>query len=141
MPQKRMTEGFVKNSVLKWLSKNGWGHFEFDELHTHGVDIRARNVRYSRYYFIEAKGEGASRSGDEVAFVYSLGQIVTRMKDRQSTRNYYGLALPARAAQIALRRVPWQVANKLLLHVFSVTSDGKVTRYSPKDIKNLQLKG
>ena len=135
-----MTEGFVKNSVIKWLSKNGWGHLEFDELHTHGVDIRARNIKYSRYFFIEAKGESDTRSGSEVAFVYSLGQIITRMKDSGSTRNYYALALPAQSAQIALRRLPWQAARKLLLYVFSINSAGQVTRYSWRDLKTHQQK-
>ena len=134
-----MIEEFVKRTVIKWLARNGWGHFEYDDLHTHGVDIRARK-KYSRYFFIEAKGDSKSRSGREVAFVYSLGQVITRMKDSGSTRNYYGLALPARSAQIALRRIPWQVANKLLLHIFSVTADGKVNQYTPKDIKNHQIK-
>jgi len=87
---------------------------------------------------IEAKGEGKNRSGSEVAFVYSLGQIITRMKDGGSTRNYYGLALPARSAQIALRRIPWQVARKLLLHIFSVTADGMVTHYTWQDVREKQ---
>ncbi|MBI5906859.1 hypothetical protein HY857_02285 [Candidatus Saccharibacteria bacterium] len=138
MSNKKMTEDFVKNSVIKWLSRNGWGHFEFDELHTHGVDIRARNVRYSRYFFIEAKGESINRSGLEVAFIYSLGQIITRMKDSGLTRNYYGLALPANSAKIALRRISWQVAKKLLLYIFSVSADGKVIQYSWREIKDRQ---
>lgn len=138
-PGKLMTETFVKNAVVMWLSRNGWGtNLEIDELHRHGVDIKVRNNKYGRWFLIEAKGEGANRSGSEVAFVYSLGQIITRMKDGGSTRNYYGLALPAKSAQIALRRIPWQVAKKLLLYVFSVTADGKVERYDWKDLKSKQ---
>lgn len=140
MKGSQLSETFVKNAVIQWLSKNGWGHFEFDELHTHGVDIKAKNVRYGRYFFIEAKGQGTSRSGNEVAFVYSLGQIITRMKDGGSTRNYYGLALPADSAKIALRRIPWQVAKKLLLYVFSVSATGKITKYSWKELKAKQAK-
>lgn len=135
-PNTLMTETFVKHVVIKWLSRNGWGtNLEYGDLHEHGVDIRARNNKYSRYFLIEAKGEGKNHSGREVAFVYSLGQIITRMKDCGSTRNYYGLALPARSAQIALRRIPWQVAKKLLLYVFAVTSDGKVERHSWQDLR------
>ena len=140
-PNKPMSETFVKHATIKWLSRNGWGtNFQFDDLHTHGVDIRVRNNKYNRYFFVEAKGEGKNRSGSEVAFVYSLGQIITRMKDGGSTRNYYGLALPAKSAQIALRRIPWQVAKRLLLYVFSVTADGKVERYSWQDLKSRQDK-
>jgi len=138
VPDKKMTEDFVKAAVIKWLSRNGWGHFIFDELHTHGVDLRAKKNNYSRYIFIEAKGESVNRSGRENSFVYSLGQIITRMKDGGTTRNYYGLALPANSAQIAIRRIPWQVAKKLLIQVFSVTADGRVTEYTWREMKNRQ---
>ena len=135
-----MTEDDVKNAVIKWLSSHGWGYFKYDKLHTHGVDVRARKIGYNRYFFIETKGQGKNRSSSEVAFIYSLGQIITRMKDRGSTRNYYGLALPTRSAQIAIRRISWQVAGKLLLHIFSVSADGEVTYYTPSDIKKYQTK-
>lgn len=132
--QKIVSEDFVKNAVIKWLSSNGWGHFEFGKLHDHGPDIKARNHRCSRYYYVEAKGG----KYDEVGFVYSLGQIITRMKAGKSTRNYYGLALSQGSAKIALRRLPWQVAKKLLLCVFSVEDSGYVTQYSWKELKKLQ---
>ena len=132
---KKITEDFVKSSIIKWLSANNWGHFEFSGLHNHGVDIKAKNFKYSRYFFIETKGEGKIRQGDEVAFVYSLGQIVTRMKSGGSTRNYYALGLPEASAKIAIRRIPWQVSKKLLLYVFSVNKNGDVIQYSWKDIK------
>lgn len=132
---KKITEDFVKHSIIKWLSANGWGYFEFGGLHDHGVDLKAKNVKYSRYFFIETKGEGKIRQADEVAFVYSLGQIITRMKSGGSTRNYYALGLPEASAKIAIRRIPWQVAKKLLLFIFSVDKSGKVKQYSWQDIK------
>lgn len=139
-PNQPMTETFVKHAVIKWLSRNGWGtDIRFDELHTHGVDIRVRNNKYSRYFFIEAKGEGKKNPHSEVSFVYSLGQIITRMKDGGSTRNYYGLALPARSAQIAIRRLPWQAAKKLLLYIFSVSSDGTVSRFGWQELRSAQV--
>src|SRR3989344_3646372 len=107
---KIISEDFVKNSIIKWLSANGWGHFQFGDLHERGVDIKAKHHQYSRYFLIEAKGEGKIRQADEVAFVYSLGQIITRMKSGGVTRNYYALGLPEVSAKIALRRIPWQVA-------------------------------
>lgn len=107
------------------------GYFKYDKLHTHGVDIRARNVKYSRFYYIETKG------GDhnENAFINSLGQIITRMKDDKTTINYYGLGLPVKSAKIALRRLPWQVSKKLKLRVFSVAENGEVIQYTWKDLK------
>lgn len=128
----------MKQALIKWLSRNGWGHFVFDNLHTYGVDIRAKKANYGRYIFIEAKGESLSRTGAETSFVYSLGQIITRMKDGGSTRNYYGLALPEKSAKIAIRRIPWQVAKKLLLFIFSVSPDSTVVVYDWKNLKDRQ---
>jgi len=110
--EKKITEDFVKNSIIKWLSSNGWGHFQYGQLHDHGVDIKAKHVKYSRYFFIETKGEGKIRQADEFAFIYSLGQIITRMKSGGTTRNYYAIGLPEVSAKIAVRRIPWQVAKK-----------------------------
>ena len=55
---KILSEDFVKNSVIKWLSANGWGYFQFGGLRDKGVDIKAKHQKYSRYFLVEAKGEG-----------------------------------------------------------------------------------
>ena len=133
---KVISEDFIKNSIIKWLSSNGWGYFRFDELHTHGVDIRARAIKYARYFYIETKGQGRLNQSSEVAFVYSLGQIITRMKDTKSTRNYYALGLPEKSGKIALRRLPWQVAKKLHLSILSVSDEGTVTQYTWKEFQS-----
>jgi len=52
-----------------------------------------------------------------------------------AARYYYGLGLPESSARIAIRRLPWQVAKKLLLYIFSVDSAGKVKQYSWQDLK------
>lgn len=133
-----VSEKFVKQSVIKWLFKNGWGrNLQVGELRDRGVDIRVRHNDYARYFLIETKGEGKIRQADEVAFVYSLGQIITRMKAGRA-RYYYGLGLPEVSAKIAIRRVPWQVAKKLLLYIFSVDKSGKVKQYSWQDLKKIQ---
>ena len=113
------------------------GTFQLGGLRDKGVDIKAKHQKYSRYFLIEAKGEGKIRQTDEVAFVYSLGQIITRMQTDKSTRYYYGLALPESSAKIALRRLSWQVAKKLLLYVFIVNKNGNVVQHSWKDLKKL----
>lgn len=133
---KVISEDFVKDSIIKWLSCNGWGYFKFDKLHTHGVDIRARAVKYSRYFYIETKGQGKLKQSNEVAFIYSLGQIITRMKDDKSTINNYALGLPENSAKIAIRRLPWQVAKKLHLCILSVDDNGEVTQYKWKDFRD-----
>lgn len=134
-----MTEEFVKNAIIRHLSRNEWGtNLQFGTLREKGVDIKVRHNRYARYFLIECKGQGIGRGSSEVAFVYSLGQIISRMKTGGTTRYYYALGLPEKSAKIALRRLPWQVAKKLLLYVFSVTEDGKVVRYSWQDLKKHQ---
>lgn len=142
---KRISEEFVERSIIKYLSQNEWGtNLQFGGLREKGVDIKVRHNRYSRYFLIECKGQGKSinnksnNSHKEVAFVYSLGQIITRMKIGGSTRYYFGLGLPEDSAKIALRRLPWQVAKKLLLHVFSVDVKGKVKKYDWQELKKHQ---
>lgn len=141
---KPISEEFVKNQIIKYLSKNGWGtNLEFGTLRDKGVDIKVRHNLYSRYFLIETKGEGSvnsksQRSQRETHFVFGLGQIVTRMKTTGKTRYYYGLGLPESSAKIALRRLPWQVAKKLLLSVFSVDEAGKVTEYNWSKLQKLQ---
>jgi hypothetical protein len=139
-----LSEKFVKKAIVKWLFKNGWGtNLEIGELRDPGVDIRVRNNKYSRYFLIETKGEGSKlsnsrRSQRETHFVYGVGQIITRMKTGNS-RYYYGLGVPESIARIAIRRLPWQVAKKLLIYIFSVNAKGKVNVHSWKDLKASQV--
>jgi hypothetical protein len=139
---KIITERFVRRSVITFLARKGWDRgLREKETAERGVDIKVRHNKYARYFFIETKGESLSKSAksvSEVAFVYSLGQIITRMKVG-SARYYYGLGLPESSARIAIRRIPWQVAKKLLLYVFSVNNMGKVIQYSWRDLKKIQI--
>jgi len=134
-----MTEEFVKNSIIKYLSRKEWGtNLHFGSLRDRGVDVKVRHNRYSRYFLIECKGQGIGRGSSEVAFIYSLGQIISRMKSGGTTRYYYGVGLPEKSAKIAMRRLPWQVAKKLLLYVFSVDENGNVKQNSWQDLKKVQ---
>jgi len=136
-----MNERFVRRAIINYLARKGWDRgLREKETAEHGVDIKIRHNKYSRYFFIETKGESTSKSAKsvrETAFVYSLGQIITRMKTG-AARYYYGIGLPETVARIAIRRIPWQVAKKLLLYVFSVDAQGKVKQYSWQYLKNIQ---
>lgn len=117
-----MKEEFVKSSIIKYLSRKEWGtNLQFGGLRERGVDVKVRHNRYPRYFLIECKGQGIGRGSSEVAFVYSLGQIISRMKSGGTTRYYYGLGLPEISAKIALRRLPWQVAKKFYFMFFRAT--------------------
>lgn len=140
--QKTISEKFVKQSIIEWLFRHNWGrNLRMGELKDKGVDIRVRHNKYARYFLIETKGEGSAtskswRSQRETHFVYGLGQIITRMET--NARYYYGLGLPDSSAKIAIRRLPWKVAKKLLLYIFSVDKFGKVKQYSWQDLKRIQ---
>lgn len=140
---KIITERFVRRSVITFLARKGWDRgLREKETAEHGVDIKVRHNKYARYFFVETKGESSSKSAKsagEVAFVYYLGQIITRMKVGRA-RYYYGLGLPESSAKIAIRRIPWQVAKELLLYVFSVNKNGKVKRYNWQNLKKIQKK-
>ena len=135
--RKPLSEEFVKRAIIRWLSRRGWGYFDFDELHSHGVDVKAR--KGGRVIFIETKGESKKSSGNEVKFIYGLGQIVTRMRVVDAPRAFnYALGAPTAVAKIALRRIPWKFAKKLCVWVLAVSSDGQVKKYSWKDLKEKQ---
>jgi hypothetical protein len=136
-----LSERFVRRAIIDYLSRRGWGrNLREKETAEHGVDIKVWNNKYARCFLIETKGESTSKyvgSVSDTNFVNALGQIVTRMQ-AEKARYYYGLGLPASSARIAIRRIPWAVAKKLLLYVFSVDEKGKVTQYSWKDLKDAQ---
>ena len=80
---------------IGFLGTVGEGIMLKKETHEQGVDIKVCHNKYSRYFFIETKGESSAKSAKskkETVFVYSLGQIITRMKVG-SARYYYGLGL------------------------------------------------
>ena len=132
--KRKMSEEFVKNCVVIYLTSNGWKITKLANLRGKGVDIKAQ--KGNRYFFIEAKGQGERPQSSENAFVYSLGQIITRMKVVDAKHAYnYMIALPYESAQIAKRRIPWKLAEKLSLYVFSVRQNCSVKKLSWKDIK------
>lgn len=135
-------EEFVKHAIIRHLSANGWGtNLKFGSLTERKEDIRVRHNKYGRYFIIETKGDGTKRtsSKDEVNFVYGLGQLITRITTIKKGY-YYGLGLPEKSANKAIRRIPYQLANELKLHVFSVNDNGVVKEYKPSDLKKHQKK-
>ena len=139
--KKLISEKFVKQSIIKWLFRSGWGrNLEVGELRDQGVDIRVKNNKVSRFFLIETKGEGKTRQVSESTFVHSLGQIITRRKTGGTTRYYYGLGLPELSAKIALRRIPWQIAKKLYLIILSVNQREDVIEYDWTSLKKFQNK-
>lgn len=145
-----LTEDFVQEKIIDYLTNNGWSKsLKSKTLKEHGVDIKVRNDKVSRYWLIECKGDASPkakfpRSHREVHFNLALGQIITRMKTGGSRgykyRYKYGVGYPASFREMAMRRVPYDVCDKLNLFIFFVSEDGVVEVVDWKDLQKAQVK-
>jgi hypothetical protein len=145
---KLLSEKFIQKSIIEHLFQKGWSRdLRAKESHEHGVDIKVRHHRYARYWLIECKGDASKtakspRANREVCFTLGLGQIITRMKS-DGKRGYkygykYGVGYPEWFRDPVIRRLPYNVADKLNLYVFLVAEDGSVDILDWKELKNLQ---
>jgi len=137
---KYLNERFVKNSIIKWLSRKGYNlRLQAKETKEHGIDIKVRHNKYGRYFIVEVKGDPNPdsykwvRSGRETAFNYVLGQIITRMKHK--AKYWYAIGLPYTYRDKILRRLPREVCKKLRLKVLLVDKQGKVEEINWKNLK------
>jgi len=140
-----ITEDFVQKSLVSYLKENGWSKsLKSSELWEQGVDIKVRNDNFARYWLIEAKGDPSikvkSPSGSMSSSLNSaLGQIITRMH-RKGQRGYkygykYGVALPVSFRKMVLRKIPYDVMDKLNLYLFFVDQNGGVEEIDWKRMK------
>lgn len=123
-----ITEDFVQKSIVAYLREKGWNtSLQNAELWEQGVDIKVRNDKFSRYWLIEVKGDPSikvkSFAGSmSSSFNSAVGQIITRMH-RNGKRGYkygykYGIAFPASFKNMILRKMPFDVMDKLNLYIF-----------------------
>ncbi|OGJ05182.1 hypothetical protein A2456_01445 [Candidatus Nomurabacteria bacterium RIFOXYC2_FULL_36_19] len=142
-----ITEDFVQSSLIKYLKLNGWSKsLQSAELWEQGVDIKVRNDKFSRYWLIEAKGDPSikvkSPSGSQSSsFNSALGQIITRMH-RNGVRGYkygykYGIAFPISFRTMVIRKIPFDVMDKLNLYLFFVNNVGNVEEIDWKKFKKI----
>ncbi len=141
-----ITEGFVQKSVVAYLKNNGWNtSLRNAELWEQGVDIKVRNDSFSRFWLIEAKGDPSIRVKNPAGsmsscFNSAVGQIITRMH-RNGKRGYkygykYGVAFPASFKKMVLRKMPFDVMDKLNLYLFFVDRLGNVEEISWRKMKD-----
>ena len=134
-----LSEASVQKHVVKWLTSNGWGRIDYKEPGEHGVDIKARNVKYGRFFFIECKGDPDPaevkhpQANRDVKFMNALGQIVTRMGT--DAGYYYGIAVPRSFESLVYGRVPWRVCRKLSLRFLLVEDDGTVKQLTWRNLR------
>ena len=150
-----INEDFITKKIIAYLENKTDGNWHAErtiksDLHQHGVDIKlVGGKRNSEYFFIECKGRSYAKSANSVnkeGWLNALGQIITRMnvkrycvsKDGKMKINRaykYGLGLYWEAAQVALRRIPKEIAQILNLYIFSVNDKGKVKQFTPSQFR------
>lgn len=143
-----LSEDFVQEKIIEYLKKEGWStSLRAKGLKEHGVDIKVRNDKFSRYWLIEVKGDASPkakypRSHREVNFNLALGQIITRMQTGGAKgykyRYKYGVGYPASFKEHVLRRLAYDVCDKLNLYVFFANEEGLVEVYDWKKIRDYQ---
>ena len=156
MNEVKITESFVVDRIKEYLinKKDGNWHEEkvkVSSLHGHGADLILIGGKYDgERFIIECKGKSYSKSKDSVnreGWLVALGQIITRMntsrviKSGKSKGNpnrayKYGLGLCKQAANIALRRIPKEIAKTLNLYIFSCDDEGKIEMFTPSQFIN-----
>ncbi len=153
-----MKEPIIEKAVREFLYKDGFGKRKkvrvedcVKKLHTSGVDIKEKKLRPNPigwYYLVECKGDpgrkvkssGGSRSS---SLNSALGQIISRMHtDRRALHGgyNYGVAFPISFKNIALKKIPYYVCNRLRLSIFLVNHNSEVEKYDHRRLKKIQQK-
>lgn len=138
----------MQKNVVAYLKRKGWStSLRNAELWEQGVDIKVRNDNFSRYWLIEAKGDPSiivkSPAGSmSSCFNSAVGQIITRMH-RNGKRGYkygykYGVAFPISFKKMVLRKMPFDVMDKLNLYIFFVDRAGGVEEMSWKTLRDIK---
>ena len=158
--EQMITESFVVEKIKEFLINKENGNWNEDKvkeskLHGHGVDIMlVGGKRNSEYFFIECKGKSYSKSAKSVnkeGWLNALGQIITRMttsrviksgiRKGEPNRAYkYGLGLCKEGAEVALKRIPKEIAKTLNLYIFSVNDNGFVEMFTPSQFNKEPVK-
>ena len=151
----KLTEAKIVEFVKEFLIKKTNGNWHEDLVkqasgHTHGPDlVLVGGNRNSERFVIECKGRSYAKSANSInkeGWLNALGQLVTRMNTGRTIRKgktkgnvnrayKYGLGLYWVGAQVALRRIPREIAKTMNLYIFSVYDDGYVKQWSPKDFE------
>lgn len=143
-----ITEPFVQASIVKYLNSKGWAKSLKDKgLREQGCDIIVCNNEFSRYWLIECKGDPSEKvispSGSRSSsFNSALGQIITRMHtNRKRFIKYgykYGIGLPISFKKMVIKKLPYDVCDKLNLYVFFVNHKGEIEEFDYKKLKKAQ---
>lgn len=143
-----LTEDFVQDCVIKYLSSKGWEKsLKSAHLWEQGVDIKVRNNKYSRYWLVEVKGDPSEKvkspeGSRSSSFNSAVGQVITRMhRNGKTMYKYgykYGIAFSMYFYDMVTRKMPYDVMDKLNLYVFFVDEKGEVLEIDHKKMKKIQ---
>lgn len=151
MEELKITHDLIVNKVKEFLVNKENGNWHEDKvrgagLHEHGVDlVMVGGKRNSERFIIECKGKSYAKSCNSInkeGWLNALGQIITRMttsrtiqtgtRKGEPNRAYkYGLGLCLQSAQVALRRIPKEIAKTLNLYIFSCDDEGNIQMFTP----------
>ena len=147
-----LTETEIEDLIIDFLTNKKDGQWHIETLKRHklksrgpDIDIRGGKKNTERF-IIECKKKSHAKSAKsqnkENAWIVALGQLISRMesgriiktgktKGNPSRGTRYGLGLYWQSAQVALRRIPKNVAIALNLYVFSVDESGFIEQFTP----------
>jgi hypothetical protein len=130
-----LTEEFVRNRVIEWLTKQGYLPTHVRTLSEHGPDIKAKRQRGNYFYIVEVKGEPEKKKPEKfrnLFLISALGEILTRVRRMKYSK--YGIALPETFFDLVKRRVPPAAARRMDLEFLFVDSKGGVRRITWADL-------
>jgi hypothetical protein len=117
----RLSEDELKESLRRWLEKNGWS-VRVAWRRTRGVDISA--ARSGSRWLIEVKGLGSLPAMRVNYFLMILGETLQRMNDQGAK---YSIALPDIPQFRGLwERLPRLAKERTTITALFVTPDGRV---------------
>ncbi|OLD63847.1 MAG: hypothetical protein AUI47_08210 [Acidobacteria bacterium 13_1_40CM_2_68_5] len=132
-----LTEDWVRNAVVTKLASMKYRPHAIKSRSEHGVDIKARHERFSRYFLVEVKGEPSdgvksASAGREVRFLQGLGQLITRIQPERGY--YYGLAFPTSYRDTVIRRLRPALLKLLKVHLFFVDDRHRVEHLTWREL-------
>lgn len=138
-----LSEDRVKNAVIVQLAKMGYLPVRIKAIRERGVDIVARHRRYGRYFLVEVKGDPSKNvkspgAGRDVHFIYSVGQLMTRIVPERGY--YYGLAYPISYRKLVMHRLPSALMKKLHIHLFFVSESLRVEVVKWREVRGVPRK-
>lgn len=135
-----LTEEFVRNRVLEWLSSHGYSATKVKTLSEHGPDILAKKIGSNRFYIVEVKGDVHTERNSlhHGVLLSALGEIMLRVQEQKYCK--YAVGIPESYREMVIRRVQWILMKKMGLDFLFVNTKGEVEKLNWPKLKNMQFR-